>query len=46
MRMDNNNYIAPDVEAIDIEIEGGFCQGSKDTIYSGSTHEGWVEEEW
>lgn len=42
----NRNYIAPSVEVIDIEIEGGFCQSSRETNYSGAIHEGWTEEEW
>lgn len=42
----NRNYIAPSVEVIDIEIEGGFCQSSREATYSGATHEGWTEEEW
>lgn len=42
----NRNYIAPSVEVIDIEIEGGFCQSSREITYSGATHEGWTEEEW
>lgn len=35
-----NNYTAPNVEVIDIEIEGGFCQSYN------STHEGTKEEDW
>ena len=27
-----NNYIAPNVDVIDIEIEGGFCKGSGEEI--------------
>ena len=46
MSVQKNNYIAPNVEVIDIEIEGGICQSSKDTTYSESTHEGWAVEEW
>lgn len=34
------NYIAPNVEIIDIDVEGGFCIGS------GATHEGTTEEDW
>ena len=34
-----NNYNAPNVEVIDIEIEGGFCQSYN------STHEGTTEED-
>ena len=37
----DNNYIAPNVDVIDIEIEGGFC------ISRGvATHEGTTEEDW
>lgn len=35
-----NNYTAPNVEVINIEIEGGFCQSYN------STHEGTTEEDW
>ena len=35
-----NNYNAPNVEVIDIEIEGGFCQRDN------SNHEGTPEEDW
>ena len=35
-----NNYNSPNVEVIDIEIEGGFCQSYN------STHEGTTEEDW
>lgn len=44
--MEKDNYNAPNVEVIDIEIGGGFCQGSKDITYSGATHEGCMEEYW
>lgn len=46
MSVKKNNYIAPNVEVIDIEIEGGFCKSSGETTYYGVTHEGWTEEEW
>ncbi len=35
-----NNYKTPNIEVIDIEIEGGFCQSYN------STHEGTTEEDW
>lgn len=35
-----NNYTAPNVEVINIEIEGGFCKSYN------STHEGTTEEDW
>ena len=35
-----NNYTTPNVEVIDVEIEGGFCQSDN------STHEGTTEEDW
>lgn len=34
----NNNYNTPNVEVIDIEIEGGFCMSGN--------HEGTTEEDW
>lgn len=40
--MENNkNYIAPNVEVIEIETEGGICLGSNN-----ATHEGTSEEDW
>lgn len=36
-----NNYNSPNVEVIDIEIEGGICLGSNN-----ATHEGTSEEDW
>ncbi len=40
-----NNYITPNVEVLNIEPEGVFCQ-SGETTYPGATHEGWTEEDW
>lgn len=34
------NYTTPNVEIIDIEIDGRFCQSYN------STHEGTTEEDW
>lgn len=38
-----NNYIAPNVDVIDIEIEGGFCLSSGKAIHEGTTEEDWDE---
>lgn len=38
-----NNYIAPNVDVIDIEIEGGFCKGSGEATHEGTTEEDWDE---
>lgn len=35
-----NNYNSPNVEVIDIEIEGGLCTSNN------ATHEGTSEEDW
>ena len=38
-----NNYIAPNAEIIDIEVEGGFCKGSGEATHEGTTEEDWDE---